>query len=238
MNIYRLLKLIIMVFPMFGLISAPVFADSFFENNNRDRYEKKYKKHYKQRIPKGYRYDRRYRHDRYYPPRGFRFHTLPRRHYQIRYRSGPYFYSNGIWYRRTGAHFVVTIPPFGIVVPFLPNFYTTLWVRGVPYYYANDVYYVWQPDRNGYVVTNPPQDINEEETRPLAEQLFIYPKQGQSEKKQADDRFACHQWSAGQTDYDPSKPAENIKQSELSIKYENYQKAMKACLEGRGYSVR
>jgi hypothetical protein len=38
--------------------------------------------------------------------------------------------------------------------------------------------------------------------------------------------------------YDPSQPPENIAQQELINKSENYQKAMKACLEGRGYSVR
>lgn len=238
MKKYRLLKLILMMLPLFSLISAPVYADRFLEKKNHNRYDKKYQKNYKQQIPKGYRYDKRYRHDRYYPPSGFRLNILPRRHYEIRYRSRPYFYSSGIWYLRTGAQFIVTVPPIGIVVPFLPPFYTTLWVRSVPYYYANDVYYAWQPDRNGYVVTNPPQDINEEETRPLAEQLFIYPKQGQSEKKQADDRYECHRWSVSQTDYDPSKPPENMKQPELVLKHESYNKAIKACLEGRGYSVR
>ena len=87
-------------------------------------------------------------------------------------------------------------------------------------------------------MTSPPQDINEEEARPLAEQIFIYPKQGQSEKKQADDRYQCHSWGVKQTDYDPSQPPQNMTQQELLNKRENYQKAMKACLEGRGYSVR
>lgn len=224
----------ILLLPLLSLMSSQVYAD----RKNHDRYDKKYKQHLKKQIPKGYRYDNRFRHDRYYPSSGFRFRNLPRRHFEIRYRNRPYFYSRGIWYLRTGPQFIVTVPPHGIVVPFLPPFYTTLWVSGVPYYYANDVYYIWQPARNGYVVTNPPQDINEQETQLLPEQLFIYPKQGQSEQKQTDDRYQCHRWAVSQTAYDPSQPPEKLSQQELGSKRENYQKAIKTCLEGRGYSVR
>ena len=231
MKKYQLLKLILLLIPLFGMVSMPVYADK----KSHDRYDRKDQRNYKQ---KGYRLDNRYRHDRYYPSSGIRLKSLPQRHHEIRFHNRPYFYSSGIWYLRSGLQFVVTVPPIGIVVPFLPPIYTTLWVRGAPYYYANDVYYVWQPDQNGYVVTNSPQDINEEEAQPLAEDLFIYPKQGQSEKKQADDRYECHRWGVKQTQYDPSQPPKNMTQQELGSKRENYQKAMKACLEGRGYSVR
>ena len=224
----------ILLLPLLSLMSSQVYAD----RKNHDRYDKKSKQNLKRQIPKGYRYDNRFRHDRYYPSSGFRSSNLPRRHFEIRYRNRPYFYSRGIWYLRTGAKFIVTVPPLGIVVPFLPSFYTTLWVSGVPYYYANDVYYVWHPERNGYVVTNPPQDINEQETQLLPEQLFVYPKQKQSEQKQTDDRYQCHRWAVSQTAYDPSQPPEKMTQQELGSKRENYQKAIKTCLEGRGYSVR
>lgn len=234
MKKYQLLKLILLLIPLFSMVSMPVYAD----RKSHDRYDRKDQRSYKQQKPKGYRLDDRYRHDRYYPSSGFRLKSLPQRHHEIQFHNRPYFYSSGIWYLRSGLQFVVTIPPIGIVVPFLPPLYTTLWVRGVPYYYANDVYYVWQADQNGYVVTNSPQDINEEETHPLAQELFIYPKQGQSEKKQADDRYECHRWAVKQTEYDPSQPPKNMTLQELSSKRENYQKAMKACLEGRGYSVR
>lgn len=234
MNKYHFLKLILFLIPLFSMLVTPVNADK----QRKDRYEHNEQQRFIQKKQQGYRYDRRYHHDRYYPSSGLRFKTLPKRHYEIIYHRRPYYYSSGIWYLRSGAQFVVTVPPIGIVIPFLPPLYTTLWVRGVPYYYANDVYYVWQPDLNGYVVTNPPQDLNEEEVQPLNEEFFIYPKKGQSEKQQADDRYQCHSWSVKQTGYDPSQPPENLTQNELSSKRENYQKAMKACLEGRGYSVR
>lgn len=230
MKHFKLFKMIVLIL-LLGVMSSQVYADRRNDNHLEKNIIKKM-------VPKGYRHDNRYRHDRYYPSTGIRYKRLPRRHYTIRYRDRPYFYSHGTWYFHDGIHFSVTVPPLGVVVPFLPPFYTTLWVRGVPYYYANDVYYTWHPDRNGYVVTEPPQDLHEEEARPLAEELFIYPKQGQSEKKQADDRYECHSWSVSQAHYDPTKPAENISQSQIGVKYESYQKALKACLEGRGYSVR
>jgi len=126
----------------------------------------------------------------------------------------------------------------GIVVPILPPFYTTIWFGGVPYYYANDVYYTWRADINGYQVTEPPP-IAENQTPALtADELYIYPKQNQSEQQQADDRYACHRWGVEQTHYDPTQPSQNQSRETLSHQREEYQRAMKACLEGKGYSVR
>ncbi|MGD8784636.1 MAG: hypothetical protein PVG75_09365 [Thioalkalispiraceae bacterium] len=198
------------------------------DHRDRDDYKKR---------SKDYRYDKRYHHDRYYPRSGIRLKILPRRHYPIRYRDSLYYFSAGIWYRSSGGVYVVVRPPLGIVVPVLPPFYTTLWFYGVPYYYANDVYYVWRPDLNGYVVTEAPADSKQDPV-PLSDQLFIYPKQGQSEQQQADDRFACHRWAVEQTGYDPTQPPRDRPVEELNGKRQDYQRAMRSCLEGRGYSVK
>lgn len=187
---------------------------------------------------KNYHQDRRYQHDRYYPRRGISISILPSRHHTIRYRNSNYYYSSGIWYRPFGATFTVVAPPFGLIVPILPPFYSTVWFHSTPYYYANDVYYVWRPGLNGYQVTEPPEEIVQGTPQIDAEELIIYPKQGQNEKKQADDRYECHSWGKSQTQYDPTKPPENMPVSELNQKRSNYQRAMRACLEGRGYSVR
>jgi hypothetical protein len=156
----------------------------------------------------------------------------------IHFRNNNYFFQRGIWYRPSGSRFTVVIPPIGITVPILPPFYTTLWVGNIPYYYANDVYYTWQASRNGYVVTKPPKDLIEQEPSLIADELFIYPINGQSEQQQADDRYGCHRWSVSQTNYDPTLRPGNISASNLSRKREDYQRAMRACLEGRNYSVR
>ena len=115
-----------------------------------------------------------------------------------------------------------------------------IWVGSVPYYYANDVYYVQGPQ--GYTVVAPPASNTVVETPPPAsnvaqapqEQLFIYPKQGQSEQQQATDRYECHRWAVSQTGYDPTlSPAPAPPQ-----KQEEYRRAMSACLDGRGYTVK
>jgi hypothetical protein len=184
------------------------------------------------------RIDKRYNHNRYYPRPGRVFDRLPERRPPIRFHDRDYFYLGGVWYLPSGPRFSVVMPPIGIVVPILPPFYTTLWFGGVPYYYANDVYYTWRPDLNGYQVVDPPEEKTSSQTTYLADELFVYPKQGQSKQQQADDRYACHRWAVDQTEYDPTQPPEGISAALLSQKRENYRRATKTCLEGKGYSVR
>lgn len=182
--------------------------------------------------------DRRVVTKRVYPPVGRTVRVLPPRIRPIPYAGISYYYSSGIWYRPYGAQFIITMPPVGITVPILPRFYTTVWVGGVPYYYAEGVYYTWIPERRVYVVTEPPADngvASDPGSNP--EELFIYPKQGQSEEQQASDRYQCHRWSVGQTTFDPTLPNGNVDVSQYADKHEDYNRAMKACLEARGYSV-
>lgn len=183
-------------------------------------------------------FDKRFDHNRSYPKEGLRIDRLPQRRHPIRYHDRSYFYFSGTWYLPSGPSYVVVRPPVGIVVPVLPPFYTTIWFSGVPYYYANDVYYVWRPDLSGYEVTEPPTDISSQPPPLVADELYIYPSEGQSEEKQAEDRYACHRWGVEQSKYDPTQPPSNLPVNQLSRMREDYQRAMKACLEGRGYSVR
>ena len=184
------------------------------------------------------RIDKRFDHNRSYPREGTRWEKLPDRRYPIRYHDRSYFYFGGTWYLPSGPNYVVVRPPIGIVVPVLPAFYTTIWFGGVPYYYANEIYYVWRPDLNGYQVTEPPVEEGQQPPPLVADELFIYPKEGQSKEKQAEDRYACHRWAVEESKYDPTQPPTNLPVSQLSRMREDYQRAMKACLEGRGYSVR
>jgi len=187
---------------------------------------------------KNYHRDKRYQLNHYYPRRGISVSILPSRYHTIRHRHTNYYYSSGIWYRPFGASFTVVAPPFGVVVPVLPSVYSTIWFHSTPYYYANDVYYVWRPNLNGYEVVEPPEKIVQETPPIVTEEIIVYPKQGQSEQKQADDRYACHSWGKKQTNYDPTQPPEDLSVSKLNQKRSDYQRAIRACLEGRGYSVR
>jgi hypothetical protein len=68
--------------------------------------------------------------------------------------------------------------------------------------------------------------------------MFIYPRQGQSEQQQADDRYACHRWAAEQTGFDPTQTPGGSSGTPGGEKRADYQRAMGACLDGRGYTVK
>jgi len=193
----------------------------------------------------GYVYDNRYGHNHYYPPRGYAVGALPRGYVTVGYRGGPYYYHSGIWYRRGPSGFLVVRPAIGLFVPALPGFYTTLWWGGVPYYYADDVYYRYYSGRGYQVVDAPNGDPERTESTassspaPAANQdLFIYPKNGQSEEQQSKDRYECHSWASSQSGFDPTQPLGGVDESQAAGKRADYQRAQTACLEARGYSVK
>jgi hypothetical protein len=141
--------------------------------------------------------------------------------------------------------------------------YATYWYGGIPYYYANDVYYTYNPGYDGYVATDPPPvgDPNgagagaapnapppgsaQPDSAPppdagqgadpgpsqapyggaAAGQIFMYPKNGQSAQQQATDKAECQQWATQQA-------------GQVAQNGSDYQRAMAACVEGRGYSAR
>jgi hypothetical protein len=192
----------------------------------------------------GYVYDTRYGHNHYYPSRGYAVGVLPRGYVTVAYRGGPYYYHSGIWYRRGGAGYVVVRPAIGLWAPVLPGFYTTLWWGGVPYYYADDVYYRYYPGRGYQVVEAPAGEPSRTETSSsnapasAPSDLFIYPKNGQSEEQQSKDRYECHSWAASQSGFDPTQPLGGVEESQAAAKRADYQRAQTACLEARGYSVK
>jgi len=192
------------------------------------------------RDSRGYVLDNRYNHNHYYPPRGYAVGALPRGYITVNYRGGPFYYHQGVFYRPGGGRFVVVRPAIGLFVPVLPAFYTTLWFGGIPYYYADDVYYRWYGGR-GYEVVDPPGGPNANQPPPPAaaqSDLFIYPKNGQSEDQQGRDRYECHSWASGQSGFDPTQPSGGVSEAQASAKRADYQRAMQACLEARGYSVK
>jgi len=64
--------------------------------------------------------------------------------------------------------------------------------------------------------------------------LFIYPKQGQTADQQAKDRAECQASASEKSGYDPNAPASANSRAVSG----NYARALAACLEARGYSVR
>jgi hypothetical protein len=209
---------------------------------------------------RGQVFDGRYNHGRYYAPVGTVARALPGEYRAYYHGGAPYYFSAGVWYAPRGAGFVVVTPPIGMSIAVLPPYYSTLWVAGVPYYYANSVYYTAAPDQSGYMVATPPPDDGGQGApppdgsadpnaqgggsyaqappqAPAPSDFIIYPKQAQSKDQQAADEYECHNWAKGQTGFDPTQPNGGVAAGDADRAHSNYDRAMAACLQGRGYQV-
>jgi hypothetical protein len=184
--------------------------------------------------------DGRYNHGHFYPAIGASVRVLPDGYRPYFWGGRSFYFAGGVWYAPGGPGFVVVRPPAGVVVSVLPADYSTVWIGGSPYYYANEVYYTWNPTQNGYVVVDPPVDAEHPTPAPSSghEDLIIYPKNGQSNDQQAADRYECHRWSKAQTQFDPTLPGGGVPASQADTSRSSYDRAMSACLSGRGYEVK
>ncbi len=188
--------------------------------------------------------DARFSHNHAYFDRGYVVHDLPRDRIVINRGPNHYFYSAGVWYAPRGPGFVVIAPPIGVIIPALPPFYSTVWFGGVPYYYANETYYMWSAQDNGYEVVDTPNGaVNAAPDAappppPPSTQLFIYPRNGQTADQQAKDRYECHSWAVSQSGFDPTTSGGNVSPEQFGAKNDAYNRAISACLQGRGYSVK
>jgi hypothetical protein len=178
---------------------------------------------------------------------------------------GPHFHGaywgGGYWHGGYWPH-VWYGPGWAWFYPVLPIGYATFWWGGAPYYYWNNLYYTWNPNYNGYVVTDPPPaggatgsyddgsgsaDPSGVTAAPGAPQVggpagdaggtgadvFVYPRNGQSDQQASTDRYECHSWAVNQTGFDPTRSAQSGNGNMA-----DYRRAMIACLDGRGYSAR
>ena len=186
--------------------------------------------------------DARYHHDRYYPPRGYLVEQLPVGSVGVSFGPAQYFFHAGVWFHPVGARFEVVTPPIGIVVPLLPPGYVSLTIGGTSYYYANGVYYT-PASGAGYIVVAPPLGADTAQpleivgatppaaaassvsvASPSVREPIVYPRNGQKAAQTDVDLKQCRQWAGAQ----PSA-SENA-----SV----FDRAIDACLDGRGYTVR
>lgn len=184
-------------------------------------------------APPGWHLDQRYHHDHYYPPHGYGVSVLPAGSISIGFGGGNWFFHAGVWFRPLGGRFIVSAPPIGIFVPLLPPAYATLWIGGAPFYYANGVYYAPAPGQ-GYAVVNPPIGAATALPLPVAPAtvaapgvpapLIIYPRNNQSAAQTETDRQECNVWAGTQANATTDATVFN--------------RAIAACLDGRGYTVR
>jgi Family of unknown function (DUF6515) len=170
------------------------------------------------------------------PPPGRELRTLPGGHEAVRVGRTDYRYRDGVFYRpRPAGGFVVVGAPIGARIRHLPLGYLSFSIGPRRYFYWNYAYYLWDPRFEEYVVVAQPEGA-EKAVAAASEagsgELFVYPKQGQSDEQRDRDRYECYVWAADQTGFDPTAGDTD------TSKAGDYRRALSACLEGRGYTVR
>lgn len=108
--------------------------------------------------------------------------------------------------------------------------------RQCMYSRGNQVPGVPRPATQNYPPPPPPPPAKTEKPGDV---VYVYPRQGQSPEQQTRDRRECHSWAVGQTGYDPlNPPPVNMPAGQAAQLRGDFHRAMGACLEGRGYTVK
>jgi len=166
-----------------------------------------------------------------HPPIGIIVPVLPPLYTRVWIGPNPYYYANDVYYVRSPQGYAVVdqppgsislAPPPGMAVP-PDNAVTEL-----------------GPVNDGVQQMAPAPPLNAAPPAPAASppsvaqaggnRLFIYPRQGQNADQQNRDRTECGSWAAGQAGRDPADAAGQPDP--------DYQRALGACLDGRGYTVK
>jgi hypothetical protein len=84
---------------------------------------------------------------------------------------------------------------------------------------------------NGAGAAIPPNGAINGSTR-AAGDVYLYPRNGQSDAQSQNDRYECHSWAVNQTGFDPTRSTQQGGNAA------DYRRAMIACLDARGYSAR
>ncbi|MEJ8569668.1 DUF6515 family protein [Elongatibacter sediminis] len=163
------------------------------------------------------------------PPVGYVVNRLPAKHVRVKGGRHSYFFHDGLFYERRGKSYVVVRPVVGVRVGVLPAGYISFRIGPARYFHFGGTFYV--KDGDDYVVVDAPPGAEQYVSNP-SEDLIIYPAEGQSEEQISRDRYECHRWAFETTGFDPS-----ARDPDYALK-PDYNRAMSACLEARGYVIR
>jgi hypothetical protein len=183
--------------------------------------------------------DGRFGHGHSYYDHGYALRGSPQGGYSVHHGRETLSYDRNHWYRRDHGRSIIIGAPFGAFVPFLPWYYSTIWWDGLPYYYANDTYYTWNDQEDQYQVVEPPAGIEAaaSDLAPAIGDLFVYPKNGQTDDQKLHDEADCHAAAVKEIGFDPTIADDNASSASASDRRALYRKSLGTCLESRGYSV-
>jgi uncharacterized protein DUF6515 len=167
------------------------------------------------------------------PPIGVYVPVLPAYYTRVWVGPRPYYYANDVYYVQGPQGYTVVDPPVGAISMAPPpgvtvppdNAVTELGAvqNGVPQYAPPPVSVAPPVSAAPPVAVAPPVTVAQ-----ASNQLFIYPRQGQNADQQNRDRSECSSWASSQTGRDPASSGGDP----------DYQRALGACLDGRGYTVK
>lgn len=166
---------------------------------------------------------------------GHRIHILPNKHKSMTVRGIKYFYHAGVFYQRASAGFVVVTSPVGAHINALGRGFISFQVGARRYFHVNATYYIRDKKTKEYIVIDKPKGAPGQlvaANKPTSGKIFIYPRENQKKAKQGQDRYECHLWAVEKSGLDPSHS------EYLTEDKGDYHRAITACLEGRGYTVR
>lgn len=172
-----------------------------------------------------------------HPPVGRTVQRLPSKHQSIRVKQKTYRYHNGAFYRPGRDNlFVVVRAPLGARVQRIPQGYISFYIGPRHYFYSNYTYYLWDTPTREYIVVEEP--VGAENAVVTASEtaygeLYVYPNQGQTDEQRDRDRYDCYLWASKETGFDPGDHAADVGETAI-----DYRRALSACLEGRGYTVK
>ncbi len=110
--------------------------------------------------------------------------------------------------------------------------YFSFYVGPSLFYYRDHHYYHRDRHTREYVIVEKPEGADKALREAAAQELYIYPGKGQTAEEQERDRYDCHVWATDQSGVDPG--LEDVDSQDIL----DYRRAISACLEARGYTVK
>lgn len=168
---------------------------------------------------------------------GQRIDRFPGDNYRVPYRGSDYYFSSGYWYRPDRGGYIVTPPPRGIRVRYLPEYASRVWIGGGMFFVAAGTYYQWLNDTQEYVVVDTPIAPAQSRPQPVTPtagyDVAFYPATGQTASQMEQDRYACQNWAAQQTGFNPETATYAPSEQVVNL----FRQSMANCLTSRGYGL-
>ncbi|MBS4096234.1 MAG: hypothetical protein KGZ83_05270 [Sulfuricella sp.] len=167
------------------------------------------------------------------PPLGIAVPVLPPNVVTVWVGSVPNYYANGVYYMEasSGGYMVVAPPAEQMISTAPPSLSSG--ISSVPSDSPSPV-----PSRSASPVPSsspspvPPGTVSPIPPAAPGEQLFVYPRNNQKPSQSDADRAECRRWGTEQVGFNP------VLASPDDPRHSDYRRAVTACLEGRGYTVR